>query len=187
MVEVLELTACVRRARDKWRYRGDERPAFAEASAPGEESVWDFPRPPRQEPVAGALRVAYGMHVLAATRRGVRLLETAGAPTYYFPPEDVESTMLVDLSDQSLCEWKGLATVFCLGDQPGDLRPVGWRYDVTFPEFASIQGWFAFYPGVLACFIGEEQVQPQPGGYYGGWVTERLKGPIKGEPGSEAW
>lgn len=95
--------------------------------------------------------------------------------------------MLVDLPGESLCEWKGLATRFCLAGEPGASGAVGWRYDTTFPEFASIRGWFAFYCGALACFVGDEQVTPQPGGYYGGWVTERLKGPIKGAPGSEAW
>jgi uncharacterized protein (DUF427 family) len=186
-VEVLEVTPAVLRLRAKWRYRGIERPGFAEPVAPGDESVWDFPRPPRSEPVAAPLRVEHGERVLAATGRGIRILETAGAPTYYFPPEDVESTLLVDVADQSLCEWKGLATGFRLYDQPDGSAAAGWRYEQTFPEFTSIRGWSAFYPGVLACFIGDEQVRPQPGGYYGGWVTERLRGPIKGEPGSESW
>lgn len=177
----------VQRARDKWRYRGGERPAFAETCSPGEESVWDFPRPPRLENVTELLRVEHGELVLAATGHGVRILETAGAPTYYFPPQDVEATRLRDLDQRSSCEWKGLATNFCLSDEPHDLRPAGWRYDTTFAEFESIRGWFAFHPGVLACFIGAEQVRPQPGGYYGGWVTKRLKGPIKGGSGSEAW
>jgi uncharacterized protein (DUF427 family) len=192
MVEVLELTPAVRQARSKWRYRGGERPVFADACGPKDESVWDFPRPPRIEAVAAALRVVCGQQVLAASSRALRVLETAGAPTYYFPPEDVETSLLVDLADQSLCEWKGLATSFRVRDQPDGSPAAGWRYDLTFPEFVSIQGWFSFYPGVLACFISDdrgidEQVRPQPGGYYGGWVTARLKGPIKGEPGSEAW
>ncbi|MCZ6711555.1 MAG: DUF427 domain-containing protein [Gammaproteobacteria bacterium] len=177
----------VQRARDKWRYRGDERPVFAEASGSDEESVWDFPRPPRLESVVEALRVERGERVVAATRHGVRILETAGAPTYYFPPEDVDATLLLDLDDRSECEWKGLATNFCLSDEPRDMGLAGWRYDSTFAEFESIRGWFAFHPGVLSCFIADEQVRPQPGGYYGGWVTKRLRGPVKGGPGSEAW
>jgi uncharacterized protein (DUF427 family) len=187
VVEVLELTEEVQRHRAKWRYRGDERPAFAEPVAAGEESAWDFPRPPRCEPVTAELRVVHADRPLASTRRGVRILETAGAPTYYFPPEDVDSTLLVDLPSQSLCEWKGLATSFALSELPGASRAIGWRYESTFPEFVSIRAWSAFYPGLLACFIGTEQVQAQPGGYYGGWVSANLKGPIKGEPGSESW
>ena len=187
MVEVLELTPAVRRARAKWHYRGDERPAFAESCLAGDESVWDYPRPPRQEGVTAPLRVAYGERALATTRRGVRIMETAGAPTYYFPPEDVDTSLLVDLADQSLCEWKGLATSFCVSEQRDGSPAAGWRYDLTFPEFESIRGWLAFYPGVLACFVDDERVQPQPGGYYGGWVTANLKGPIKGARGSESW
>ena len=186
MVEVLEVTPGVARARSKWRYRGDERPTFAEPVGEGEESVWDFPRPPRQEPVAATLRVVAGDRVVASPHRGVRILETAGAPTYYFPPSDVEQDALIDLPGQSLCEWKGLATSFALRGAADD-SAVGWRYDTTFPEFLSIRGWCAFYPGVLHCYIGDERVRPQPGGYYGGWVTEGLRGPIKGEPGSGAW
>ncbi|MFP6836088.1 MAG: DUF427 domain-containing protein [Pseudomonadales bacterium] len=187
MVEVLELTLSVQRARGKWRYRGGERPAFAEACSPGEESVWDFPRPPRLERVAELLLAGRGELVVATTRHGVRILETAGAPTYYFPREDVKASLLLDLDERSSCEWKGLATNFCLRGETHDTRMAGWRYDTTFPEFESIRGWFAFHPGVLTCFIGDEQVRPQPGGYYGGWVTKHLKGPIKGGSGSEVW
>ncbi len=184
---VLELTSAVERDRAKWHYRGTTRPAFAEATAAGQESVWDFPRPPRREPVVSPLLVTHGGSTLASTHRGARIVETAGAPTYYFPPEDVAVVMLVDLPGQSLCEWKGLATSVALRATPGASRPVGWRYDATFSEFVSIQGWYAFYPGALACFIGAEQASAQPGGYYGGWVTDNLKGPIKGERGSDAW
>jgi uncharacterized protein (DUF427 family) len=188
VVEVLELTAAVARARDRWRYRGNERPSFAEPCGVGEESVWDFPRPPRIEPVPQPLRVLlHGpeQQTLAASERCVRVVETAGAPTYYFPPDDVAAALLIDLPGRTLCEWKGLATSFVLRDGGND--PVGWRYTVTFAEFVAIRGWYAFYPGALTCYIDDEQVQPQPGGYYGGWVSANLKGPIKGAPGSEHW
>lgn len=187
MVEVLELTPAVARARAGWRYRGDRRPAFAERTDPGEESVWDYPRPPRLEPVVQRLRVTHGDRVLAETSHGVRILETAGAPTYYFPPQDVNSAAFADLPDQSLCEWKGLATSIRLDGQSGGRHAVGWRYDLTFAEFTAIRGWYSFYPGSLACYVGAEQARPQPGGYYGGWVTACLRGPIKGNPGSEGW
>ena len=186
MANLPELTPQLIQARARWRYRGLERPPFADATGPGEESVWDFPRPPRQEDVISPLRVLHGEVIVAATDRGLRVLETAGAPTYYFPAEDVATDMLVDLPGQTTCEWKGFATGFALAGQ-ADSCAVGWRYDVTFPEFSSIRHWSAFYPGVLSCYIGDEQVQPQPGGYYGGWVTANLKGPIKGEPDSHDW
>lgn len=184
MVEVLALTPEIRAARRRWIYRGQERPGFAEHTAPGEQSVWDFPRPPRLERVAPRLRVLTpsGM-VLADTRDGQRVLETAGAPTYYFPPLDVDQRALQPSAGRSICEWKGLAENFsCQG-----VDPAAWRYTTTFPEFLDIRGWFAFYPGVLRCFIGDEAVAPQPGGYYGGWVDGRLRGPIKGGPGSASW
>lgn len=182
-MEVLALTAGVAAARRHWRYRGQARPPFADTPAPGQRSVWDFPRPPAIEPVAQTLTVAAGDDVLARTDRGVRVLETAGAPTYYFPPDDVDAAGLVDLQQPTLCEWKGLARNFAWGE----VAPAAWCYERTFPEFLAIRGWFAFHPGELRCLVGEERVRPQPGGYYGGWVTSDLAGPIKGGPGSAGW
>jgi len=170
-------------ARQHWRWRGQERPPFAEPVGDGEESVWDFPRPPRLETVELPLRVVHGEHTLARSERGRRVCETAGAPTYYFPPEDVDESQLRVVPGASLCEWKGIATGFSV---PGVQR-AAWCYAQTFAEFSAIAGWYAFYPGALACYVGDERVEPQPGGYYGGWVTRSLRGPIKGEAGSEAW
>jgi uncharacterized protein (DUF427 family) len=181
--EPLAVTPEVAAARRHWRYRGQERPPFAETPGPGQLSVWDFPRPPRREPVAQRLRVLGDGVVLADTVRGCRVLETAGAPTYYFPPEDVATSALVSQGVRSLCEWKGLAESFAWRH----VDPAAWRYVQTFPEFADIRGWFAFYPTGLACYVGDERVTPQPGGYYGGWVTRDLAGPIKGAPGTAGW
>lgn len=183
MVADLELTTDIRAARAHWQFRGQARPAFADVPAPGQRSVWDFPRPPVLEQVAATLRVEADGCELARTRRGCRVLETAGAPTYYFPPDDVGLDALRSTGRRTLCEWKGLAEVYAW-DQ---VDPAAWCYERTFPEFAGLRGWFAFYPTVLACFVGDERVTPQGGGYYGGWVTEDLCGPIKGEPGSGHW
>lgn len=182
-MEVLALTPAVAAAREQWRYRGQDRPPFAETPAPGQRSVWDFPRPPALEALAETLTVLAGDAVLARTGQGVRVLETAGAPTYYFPPDDVTVAALTDLEQPTLCEWKGLARNFAWGP----VAPAAWCYVRTFPEFAAIRGWFAFHPGALRCFVGDEEVLPQPGGYYGGWVTPDLAGPIKGGPGSGNW
>ncbi len=182
---MLTANPAILEARRKWTYRGQERPPFAEPVGPGERSVWDFPRPPALEPVAETLRVKHGDTEIARTAEGRRVLETAGAPTYYLPPSDVVEDRLVELDAPSICEWKGLATSFAVVDGPA--VPVAWCYRETFPEFAEIAGWYAFYPNRLDCFVGDEQVTPQPGGYYGGWVTQDLKGPIKGEPGSGHW
>jgi len=180
---MLRPTVEIERARAKWRYRGHDLPDFAEPAGPGEESVWCFPRPPVIEAVADLLRVVHQDAIVAETLTGVRILETAGAPTYYFPPVDVDEALLERTAGESLCEWKGIANSYRIGRQ----SPAAWCYRDTFPEFESIRGWYGFYPAKLICHIGDEQAQPQPGGYYGGWVTSHLKGPIKGGPGTDHW
>ena len=169
-------------ARRKWIYRGETRPPFAEATGDGEESVWDFPRPPVIEPVSLRLRVFAGDELIAETTDGVRVCETAGAPTYYFPPDDVLIAPVAN-GGRSICEWKGLAEAL---DVAG-VQDAAWRYAEVFEEFASIRNWPSFYPNRVTCYVGDDVVTPQPGGYYGGWVTPNLKGPIKGEPGSGGW
>jgi uncharacterized protein (DUF427 family) len=183
-VEILEVTEAIRAARAQWQWRGTRRPAFAEPTGPGEESVWDFPRPPRLEEVSAALEVSVDERVLALTHRGLRVCETAGAPTYYFPIDDVAVDQLEPSGNLSLCEWKGIAQEL---QTCGGQNTIGWRYTQTFPEFDRIRGWYAFYPARVLCRIDKALVRAQPGGYYGGWVHDCLRGPIKGEPGSEAW
>lgn len=181
-VPLLEETPEIIRAREKWRFRGDERPDFADPVGAGERSVWDFPRPPLIEPCGHMLEVRHGERVVAQTSRGISVLETASAPTYYFPPEDVLVPLTGD-GGSSVCEWKGLSESLSLEE----LEDVGWRYIIMFPAFAEIHGWVSFYPSRVDCYIGEELVRPQPGGYYGGWVTSDLAGPIKGLPGTFGW
>ena len=182
----LALTAQIRAARGKWRHRGEQRPDFAEGVNAGEESVWDFPRPPRIEPVGKVIRVAVersAVAVVAGTTQSVRVVETAGAPTYYVPPGDVDTSVLTREADTLSCEWKGIAALF----RVGGIKSAGWCYESTYPEFAAIRGWYSFHPSLLACYVAGERVKPQPGGYYGGWVTACLKGPIKGGPGTQHW
>ena len=180
---ILEATPEVVNAREKWRYRGAGRPDFAAPTGPGQESVWDFPRPPVVQPVTAPIRIAHGDSTIAETTGAVRVLETAGAPTYYLPARDVDVARLTPAAGRSLCEWKGVAISYDVAGVPR----AAWRYDPLFPEFVALADHYAFYATTLACFIGDEQVRPQPGGYYGGWVTDALTGPIKGEPGSEPW
>ncbi|MFB3105182.1 MAG: DUF427 domain-containing protein [Pseudomonadales bacterium] len=168
MVEILAVTQAVQDARAKWRFRGADRPEFALSACCDEESVWDYPRPPR----------------IAAVTERLRVLETAGAPTYYFPPGDVRCEHLtMQAQAQSSCEWKGKAVSFSVAG----VRAAAWSYTSTYPEFASIRGWYAFFPAWLECYVGAERVSPQSGGYYGGWITGNLRGPIKGERGTEHW
>jgi uncharacterized protein (DUF427 family) len=157
-------------------------------TGPGQESVWDYPRPPRVEATQRRLRVELAGELLAETTRGIRVLETAGAPVYYFPPEDVRTDLLEPVGHRTFCEWKGPADY--LDAVVGDRRVprVAWRYQEPLPGYEAITGWYAFYAGrVDAAYVDDERVTPQPGAFYGGWITSDVRGPFKGEPGSEGW
>ena len=125
---------------------------------------------------------------IARTERGCRVVETAGAPVYYFPPADVRTELLLEGSGGTLCEWKGRARYWTL--QAGDvvIPRAAWSYPEPTAPFAALAGWVAFYAGkVDGAWVGGQRAEPQPGGFYGGWVTPDLAGPIKGEPGSQGW
>jgi uncharacterized protein (DUF427 family) len=156
---------------------------------PGQESVWDYPRPPRVEPTSKHVEVVFNDVVVADSRRAVRVLETAGAPTVYVPPEDVRMDLLSPSERAAtVCEWKGLATYYDLTVSDRTAPEAAWTYLGPNRPYAEIAGWFCFYPGrVDACFLDGARVRPQPGKYYGGWVTGDVVGPFKGEPGTEAW
>jgi uncharacterized protein (DUF427 family) len=155
---------------------------------PGQESVWDYPRPPRVEPVAASIRVIVDGRALAESARAVRVLETAGAPVYYVPGDDVDGIRLVDVARTTVCEWKGRATYLDYVHGARRIPLVAWRYDDPNPGYEVLRGHIAFYAGrVDEAWVGDERARPQPGGFYGGWVTHAIVGPIKGEPGSEWW
>jgi uncharacterized protein (DUF427 family) len=154
---------------------------------PGQESVWDYPRPPRVEAVPERLRVVVDGQILADTTHGLRVIETAGAPVYYFPPEDVRLERLAQTGRSTVCEWKGAATYHAYAGARR-IDDVAWSYERPKPGFEAIRGYVAFYAGkVDQAWVGEERATPQPGGFYGGWVTSRIVGPIKGDPGSLGW
>lgn len=177
----------------KWRGVGRGRPRHAAVPGPGQQSVWDFPRPPRLEAVARPLRVIFAGKTIAETHRGLRICETAGAPVYYFPPDDVRAEYLQAAADGiSVCEWKGAAVYFDLMVGADRSDKAAFCYPEPFTDlgegYDAIAGWPAFYASrVDAAFVGDEQVTPQPGGFYAGWVTADLTGPIKGAPGTEGW
>jgi uncharacterized protein (DUF427 family) len=152
------------------------------------ENVQDYPRPPALEAVPERLSVVFGGVEIAATVRGYRVLETHHAPTYYFPPEDVAVGVLRPAAGSSLCEWKGAARYFNVTGGGRTAVRAAWAYPLPTPAFAAIAGYVAFYLGPMdACFVGEVQARPQPGGFYGGWVTPNLDGIVKGGPGTEGW
>jgi uncharacterized protein (DUF427 family) len=156
---------------------------------PGQESVWDYPRPPRVQPVPERLRVVVDGETVAETSRGLRVLETAGAPVYYVPPGDVRLDLLRPGPRRSVCEWKGEAGYWTYDAGRGRrIEDVAWSYQDPKPGYEAIAGHLAFYAGrVDEAWVGDEQATPQPGRFYGGWVTARIVGPIKGEPGSFGW
>jgi len=172
---------------DGWRHDGHERPSFAVPPRDGQESVWDYPRPPRIELDRRDVVVRAGDVVLARTERALRVLETASPPTFYLPPEDVRMDLLARARGTSWCEWKGAATYWDVVLPERRLARVGWSYEGPTPAFTSLSGHLGFYPAHLECFVGGVRVAPQPGRFYGGWVTPEITGPIKGEPGTESW
>lgn len=152
------------------------------------ESVWDYPRPPRVEPEPKRIRVVFNDIVLADTVRAQRVLETSHPPVYYIPPQDVQTQYLTPTTRSASCEWKGRARYFSV--QVGDRQAANaaWCYPNPSPDYEAIQAHFAFFcQKVDACYVGEEQATPQPGDFYGGWITSNLVGPFKGAPGTWAW
>ena len=155
---------------------------------PGQESVWDYPRPPRVEPVAARIRVVVDGRPLADTQRALRVVETAGAPVYYLPIADIDTTRLRPAASTTVCEWKGTASYVDYVDGDRRVPMIGWTYPDPSPGYAAIRDHVAFYAGrVDEAWVGDELATPQPGGFYGGWVTGAVVGPIKGEPGSFGW
>ena len=180
-------TTAQARARAMWRHVGRERPPFAQTPAPGQESVWDYPRPPRLEVDTREVLVMAGPVEIARTRRALRLLETASPPTFYLPPEDVQMALLRPAQGASFCEWKGEARYWsvCVGSQW--LEAVAWSYAQPLAGFERLREHIAFYPSKLECFVAGVRALPQPGRFYAGWVTPELVGPFKGEAGSGGW
>jgi len=170
-----------------WKYTGQNRPAFAIVPGPGQESVWDYPRPPIVVPDKRAVAVSFEGREIAASTRALRILETAGPPTFYLPADDVDLQCLTPAVDTYWCEWKGAAQYWRLAFAGVPNIAVAWSYPDPNPAFAVIAGFISFYPGRIECTVGGESVQPQPGGLYGGWVTNEIVGPVKGDPGTEGW
>lgn len=133
------------------------------------------------------MRVLIGDTTITDTKRALRVLETASPPTFYLPPEDVRQEFLEEGSGGSFCEWKGAAKYWSVRVGDHFLENVAWSYPEPLPGFEECGGYLSFYPARLVCIVGGEQVHPQPGGFYGGWVTSDVVGPFKGTPGTEWW
>ncbi len=157
-------------------------------AGPGQESVWDYPRPPRIEPTARRLAVVIAGHTVAETSAGYRVLETSHPPVYYFPPADVDAAALRPVDGSTFCEWKGQARYFDVVVGTVVRRRAAWSYPHPTAETAVIRNYIAFYAGLAdLCTVDGQPVTPQPGGFYGGWITPDLVGPFKGGPGTSGW
>jgi uncharacterized protein (DUF427 family) len=155
---------------------------------PGQESVWDYPRPPRLERTSARLEVELGGVVVASTTAGWRVLETSHPPTYYLPAEAFLTGVLRDAAGSSMCEWKGAASYFDLVSGDAVASPAAWTYLAPTPVFAPIAGAVAVMASLVdRCSVDGETATPQPGGFYGGWITSQVTGPFKGIPGSMGW
>ncbi|CAN5399464.1 DUF427 domain-containing protein [soil metagenome] len=155
---------------------------------PGQESVWDYPRPPRLERTDHVVEVTLGGVVIARTSAPLRVLETSHPPTYYLPFADFAAGSLRADEGGSLCEWKGRASYLDLVGGSTVAPRAGWFYPSPTPAFATLVDPLALSPGMMdECTVDGEVVLPQPGGFYGGWVTSRVVGPFKGDPGTMFW
>ncbi len=154
----------------------------------GQESVWDYPRPPRVEPRTERVVVRLGGQVIADTTDSVRVLETSHPPVYYLPIAAFPAGVLVPVRGTSFCEFKGHANYFDVV-AGGVVAPrAGWTYPDPSRGFEVLGNRVALYPGKMdSCEVDGEQVTPQAGGFYGGWITSQVVGPFKGEPGTTGW
>ena len=155
---------------------------------PGQESVWSYPRPAVAEPSDRRLKIVHRGVSIAETQKGIRTLETSHPPSYYFPPNDIAPSVLRPSQRRSFCEWKGEAIYFDVVIPGETLRDVAWSYPNPTSAFMALRDFVAFYAWPFdGCFVDEERVTPQPGNFYGGWITSDVVGPFKGAPGTRLW
>jgi uncharacterized protein (DUF427 family) len=153
-----------------------------------QESVWEYPRPPRLEDSNKRIRVVFNGAVIADTMRAKRMLETSHPPVYYIPVQDIVRDCLVASRRTTFCEFKGHASYYtiCVGDRTA--VDAAWYYTQPSDAYRSMANYVAFYPSRMdACYVDDELVQPQQGDFYGGWITQEIVGPFKGAPGTMGW
>ncbi|QQN74357.1 DUF427 domain-containing protein [Croceicoccus sp. YJ47] len=164
------------------------KPVTPDPVGPGQESVWSYPRPAIAEPAAAHIQIVLGGQIIADTRRAIRTLETSHPPTYYLPPDSIELGVLEEIGGTSFCEWKGIARYFDVIAGAERRESAAWSYPDPTASFEILRDHVAFYPGAMdACYVDGERATPQPGDFYGGWITSSVAGPFKGVPGSRFW
>lgn len=163
------------------------RPA-PEPCRPGQESVWDYPRPPALRASTEHITVRLGGVTICETDASWQVLETSHPPTYYLPRAAFLPGSLREAAGRSLCEWKGVAGYLDVVGGSAVAERAAWHYPSPAGSFVALLDHVALYCGQLdSCLVDGEQVVPQPGGFYGGWVTSKVAGPFKGVPGSNGW
>lgn len=152
---------------------------------PGQESAWDYPRPPRVEPTAKWIRVVFNGATIAETGAALRVLETGHPPVYYIPMRDIELDRLHPTSKTTVCEYKGVADYYDIEVGGKVSRNAAWTYHHPDAGYEAIADHIAFYPwAVDEALVDGERAEPQPGHFYGGWITRDVVGPFRGEPGA---
>lgn len=155
---------------------------------PGQESVWDYPRPPRVEDSVKHIQIICNGVIIADTSRAKRVLETSHPPVYYIPPEDVQMQYFRPTSRTTFCEFKGAASYYTITVGDKTIANGAWYYAYPTPPYETLQGYIALYPGNMdSCSVDGEQVQAQEGDFYGGWITKDIIGPFKGGMGTFGW
>ncbi|NVE95858.1 DUF427 domain-containing protein [Altererythrobacter lutimaris] len=155
---------------------------------PRQESVWDYPRPAIAEPTDRRIQIIHRGTMLVDSKRAWRTLETSHPPTYYIPRSDIAMEHLTRNPRRSLCEWKGQASYWDIELSGERIEAAAWSYEQPTPAFEPIAGYLAFYPEPFdQCLVDGEQITPQPGSFYGGWISQYEAGPFKGIPGSRFW
>ena len=166
----------------------DPRTVHPEPTGAGEESVWRYPSPPVLEATSKRIEIVFNGEVVASSTGAYRVLETSHPPVYYIPPEDIRMDLMEAAGGGSWCEWKGRARYWTLRVDDRVAERVGWSYPAPTGSFEEIRDFVAFYAEPMdSCTVDGMAVTPQPGGFYGGWITPDIKGPFKGGPGSMGW
>lgn len=165
----------------EWEYHGQKRPKFALKPGKGQESVWDYPRPPKLDPDDREVLVIFANKIIARTTNAIRVLETASPPTFYIPKEDLNMSFIEKTIGESKCEWKGEAIYWNIVVDDEKAERAAWSYPKPFKDYNAIKSYLCFYPSKVHCYVEGEHVKPQPGEFYGGWITREIVGPVKGE------
>lgn len=168
-----------------WKNTGKARPPFADEPEDGQESVWDYPRPPAILEESREITVKLGGVKLAQTTKALKVCETASPPTFYIPRQDVVVDDLIPLPHSTYCEWKGQASYFAHISRPDVV--IAWTYRTPKRAFAQLRDHLCVYASKADCTLGGESVRAQSGDFYGGWITSDIAGPFKGDSGTSSW